>query len=70
MPYKDDEQKREYLRKWRRERKLDGLGTIERQLMEDCEKLVQAALSCNDFVQLRRAVQACTKLLQRLLEGR
>ena len=70
MPYKDDEQQREYLKQWRHQRKLDGLGATERQLMEDCEKLVQDALSCNDFIQLRRAVQACTKLLQRLLEGR
>jgi len=69
MPYKDDEQQREYLKQWRRQRKLDGLSTTERALMEDCEKLVDLSLRCNDFVTLRKAVQQCIKLVQRLLEA-
>jgi hypothetical protein len=70
MPYKNPEEQREYLKQWRRQHKLDGLGVIERERMEQCEKLVEAALHANEFVSLRKAVQECTRLLLRLLEGR
>jgi hypothetical protein len=69
MPYRDPEQQRVYLQQWRRQRKLDGLEATERQLLQDSERVVDLALRCNDFIQLRKAVQECAKLLKRLLEG-
>jgi hypothetical protein len=68
MPYRDPEQQRGYLKQWRRQRKLDGLDATERQLLEDAERVVDLALRCNDFVQLRKAVQECAKLVKQLLE--
>jgi hypothetical protein len=70
MPYKDPERQAAYVRDWKRQHTLDGLGVIERERMAQCEQLVEAALRANEFVSLRKAVQECIKLLQRLIEGR
>ena len=70
MPYKNPDEQRAYLQQWRRQRKLDRLSAAERQLREDAERVVALALRCNEFVQLRKAVQECAKLLQRLVEAR
>jgi hypothetical protein len=70
MPYKNPDEQRAYLQQWRRQRQLDRLSAAERQLREDAERVVALALRCNEFVQLRKAVQECAKLLQRLVEAR
>jgi hypothetical protein len=70
MPYKNPDEQRAYLQQWRRQRKLDGRSATERALLEDCERVVALALRCNNFIQLRKAVQECATLLQRLVEAR
>jgi hypothetical protein len=70
MPYKNPDEQRAYLQQWRRQRKLARLSATERQLLADAERVVALALRCNDFIYLRKAVQECAKLLQRLVEAR
>ena len=71
MPYKNPDEQRAYLQQWRRQRKLDRLSAAERQLSRGRSNGSWPWRSgVTNSSQLRKAVQECAKLLQRLVEAR